>query len=77
VPLATGGKAVTRYQVVALRLGKNGQVLAKTYSGRVAASKRSLKMTLPRAGSYRFQVRAYNAVGWSRWSARSTKVSGR
>jgi hypothetical protein len=77
VPSTDGGKAVTRYQVVALRLDKKGRVLSKTYSGRVKATARSLQMRLPRAGTYRFQVRAYNAVGASTWSARSNRVAGR
>jgi hypothetical protein len=76
-PSTNGGKVVTRYQVVALRLDKKGRVLSKTYSGRVRATARSLQMRLPRAGTYRFQVRAYNAVGAGRWSARSNRVAGR
>jgi hypothetical protein len=34
-------------------------------------------MKLRKVGTYRFQVRAYNAVGASKWSALSNRVTGR
>jgi hypothetical protein len=76
-PASTGGTAITGYQVIALRVDKNGRVLSKTLSSRLKPTARSLEMRLPKVGTYRFQVRAYNAAGVSKWSVRSNRVTGR
>jgi hypothetical protein len=76
-PASTGGIAITGYQVIALRVDKNGRVLSKTLSSRLKPTARSLEMRLPKVGTYRFQVRAYNAAGVSKWSVRSNRVTGR
>lgn len=61
----------------ALRLSKSGAVLSRTVSAMQLPKRRSLSMTLPRAGTYRFTVRAFNAVGGGRASARSATLQGR
>jgi len=76
-PATNGGPAITGYQVVAERLSAAGAVVATTTSANQAASTRSLTMTLPVAGNYRFSVRAINIVGNSALSAKSNTVAGR
>ena len=61
--------------VTAIRHNANGTVASVTRSAVQRASLRSLTMT-PRAGNYRFMVRACNAVGLSATSARSNLVPG-
>ncbi|MCB0896340.1 MAG: fibronectin type III domain-containing protein [Nocardioidaceae bacterium] len=76
-PSVTGGAAITGYQVYAYRLGARGQVVA-TYTGpTLAASARAVELRVPRAGKYRFAVRAANPVGWGARSARSNAVTAR
>jgi len=75
-PAATGGSAITGYRVTALRMS-GGTVLASTVSTTdQPATSRSLNMTLPVAGNYRFTVQAINAVGAGAASARSNRVAG-
>ena len=76
-PAATGGSAVTGYRVSALRMSAAGAVLATTTSAVRPSTARTLTMTLPVAGSYRFTVVAINAVGTGAASARSNQVAGR
>ena len=71
------GPAVTGYRVTALRLSAANVVLSTTVSAVQPAAARSLLMTLPVAGNYRFTVTAINAVGTSPASARSNLVAGR
>jgi hypothetical protein len=54
-----------------------GAVLATTVSAVQPSTARSLVMTLPVAGNYRFTVQAVNAVGGGAQSARSNLVAGR
>jgi len=75
-PAANAGPAITAYQVVAERLSATGAVLATTTSANQSATARTLSMTLPVAGNYRFSVRAINIVGNSALSARSNMVAG-
>jgi hypothetical protein len=75
-PSSDGGTAVTGYKVLALKIGKNGQVTKVIRSNVVDADLRKLTMKLP-DGIYRFRVRAVNAVGTSPMSARSNAVSSR
>ncbi len=76
-PAATGGSAITGYQVSALRTGPGGVVLGTTTSAVQPSTARALTMTLPVAGNYRFTVTAINAVGTGAASARSNQVAGR
>ena len=76
-PTSTGGAPITGYRVTALRMSAAGAVLAQTTSAVQSATSRSLQMTLPVAGNYRFTVQAINAVGASPQSARSNLVAGR
>jgi hypothetical protein len=76
-PTNTGGSVITGYIVRAQRM--NGTtVVATTTSPVQGATSRSLAMTLPVSGaSYRFAVRAVNAVGQGPFSANSNTVIGR
>jgi len=76
-PATNAGPAITGYQVVAVRLNAAGAVLGTTTSATLGATVRTLSMTLPVAGNYRFSVRALNIVGSSALSARSNLVAGR
>ena len=76
-PTSTGGAPITGYRVTALRMSAAGAVLAQTTSAVQPATSRSLQMTVPVAGNYRFTVQAINAVGASPQSARSNLVAGR
>jgi len=75
-PASNGGSAITAYLVTALRINAAGRAVAQTTSAMQPATHRSLTMTLP-AGSYRFMVRARNAVGLGGVSARSNLVRAR
>jgi hypothetical protein len=75
-PAATGGSAITGYQVTILRMSSaaaNATVLNRTTSAVLAASARTREFTLP-GSNYRFEVVAINAVGTSAPSARSSNV---
>jgi len=63
--------------VRALRMSSSGAVLSTTTSAVQPASRRSLVMTLPATGNYRFTVQARNAIGSGAQSARSNQVAGR
>jgi hypothetical protein len=76
-PANTGGSPITGYVVRALRMSAAGAVLATTTSAVQPATARSLQMTLPVTGNYRFTVQAVNAVGSGPQSARSNLVAGR
>ena len=75
-PSGARASAADSYRVRAVRIGTNGKVLGKKTSARLDSSARSHKMEL-RSGRYRFQVRAINAAGASRWSVLSNKVRAR
>ena len=75
-PTVTGGSPITGYRVTALQMSA-GTVLASTVSGDLPATSRSLTMTLPVGGNYRFTVQAINAAGVGASSARSNRVAGR
>lgn len=70
-PSSSGGSAVTRYAVTAIR--SNGSRVTRV----VAANVRSLRFAGLVGGRYRFQVVAINAVGASRPSALSNQVMAR
>jgi len=76
-PASIGGSAVTGYRIRALRMSSTGAVLGTTTSALQPATARSLSMTLPQTGSYRFTAQAVNAVGSGPQSARSNQVAGR
>ncbi|WP_159083677.1 peroxidase family protein [Nocardioides terrigena] len=73
----TGGSPITGYRIRALRMSAAGAVLATTTSAVQPAAARTLLMTLPVAGNYRFTVQAINAIGNSQQSLRSNLVAGR
>ncbi len=75
-PVSNGGATINGYVVSALRISRAGSVVATVTSTVRTATTRSLTMTLP-AGTYRFVVRARNAVGLGVGSARSNLVSAR
>ncbi|PRY12163.1 fibronectin type III domain-containing protein [Kineococcus rhizosphaerae] len=75
-PASSGGSSITGYRVSALRMSSSGTVLGTTVSSTQPASARSLSMTLPQTGTYRFTVQALNAVGAGSQSARSNAVTG-
>ncbi|NUR05768.1 MAG: choice-of-anchor D domain-containing protein [Nocardioidaceae bacterium] len=79
-PASNGGSAITGYVVRALRMsgaGAGATVLGTTVSATQPAGARTLSMTLPQTGTYRFTVQAVNAVGPGPQSARSNAVLGR
>ena len=67
-PTRTGGAAITKYRVRALRLNASNRVVRTYTSAYLGSSRRSLNMPLPRA-RYRFSVMTWNRVGASAWSA--------
>ena len=75
-PASNGGSPVTGYVVRALRI-VNGAVASTTTSAVQPATARSLQMTLPQTGNYRFTAQAVNAIGSGPQSARSNLVAGR
>lgn len=75
-PVGTGGSPITGYRVRASLL-VNGVVQSTTVSGVLPPTARSYTMTLPRTGTYRFEVQAINAAGNGLWSAGSNVVAGR
>jgi len=75
-PASDGGSAITGYVVRALRMSATGSVLSTTTSAVQPATARSLVMTLPQTGNYRFTVQARNAVGPGPQSTRSNLVVG-
>jgi Ca2+-binding RTX toxin-like protein len=76
-PATTGAPAVTGYRVTALQMSAAGAVLGTTVSAVQPATARTLVMTVPVAGNYRFTVQAINAAGASAQSARSNLVAAR
>jgi hypothetical protein len=74
---ADGGSPITGYVVRALRMSSTGSVLQTITPAVQPASARSLQMTLPQTGNYRFTVQARNAIGNSQQSSRSNLVAGR
>jgi len=75
-PSFDGGTRVTGYRVLALKIGKNGQVTKVIRSAVVDADSRKLRMLLPDV-IYRFRVVAVNAVGESARSSSSNAVTSR
>ena len=76
-PVSDGGSPVTGYVVRGLRIAANGSVASTTTSGVQPAAARSLEMSLPAGGNYRFTVQAVNGIGAGAQSARSNRVVGR
>jgi Ca2+-binding RTX toxin-like protein len=77
-PGNNGGSAITNYRVTALRMAADGVTAVGTPTVALAApGARTLAVTVPAAGNYRFQVVAINAVGDSPASARSALVAAR
>ncbi len=74
---ADGGSPITGYRIRALRMSTTGTVLQTITSAVQPAAARSITMTLPQTGNYRFTVQAINAVGNSQQSPRSNQVAGR
>ncbi|MCW2761809.1 MAG: hypothetical protein JWR85_2010 [Marmoricola sp.] len=75
-PASTGGAAITRYRVVALRLNRHNQVIRSYGSSYLRPTVRALTVRLPR-GRYVFKVVAFNRVGASPWSGASRVVKAR
>jgi hypothetical protein len=75
-PSSTGGSAITGYRVYAYKLSSKGTILSTKSSSMLSASSRSYRFPLA-AGSYKFRVVAYNAIGKSGYSTYSAKVSAR
>ncbi|WP_404350837.1 fibronectin type III domain-containing protein [Phycicoccus jejuensis] len=76
-PASTGGSAITGYRVTALRMDADGVTpVGSPTVAVVGANARTRSFTLP-AGSYRFEVVAFNSVGDGPVSARSAAVSPR
>jgi hypothetical protein len=76
-PSSDHGSPITGYLVVAFHVNSAGDILDTTESAIQPASARSLTMTLPVSGTYRFKVHALNEVGQSPISAQSNKVTAR
>ena len=76
-PRSNGGTVITAYRIYAYRISRTGAILAITWSPLIRSNLRAYTLRLPTAGSYRFTVRAINAMGYSRYSARSNLVTGR
>lgn len=73
-PSKTGGVAIQRYELSAERISSGRVVQRRTY---VRASYiRATQLQLSK-GTWRFRVRAVNAVGRSSWSTYSTRVTAR
>jgi Ca2+-binding RTX toxin-like protein len=72
-PASTGGSVITGYRVSALRMAANCTTVLGTTVQNVGAAARTSTFTLA-AGTYRFEVRAVNAVGAGAPSARSVLV---
>lgn len=76
-PVSDGGAAVLGYQFRGYRLSSTGRVLSTYQSSLFGPSVRTASLRLPARGSWRFAVRAQNAVGYGPLSARSNLVSAR
>jgi hypothetical protein len=77
-PGNNGGSVITNYRVTAIRMAADGVTAVGTPTVALAApAARTLAVTVPVAGNYRFQVVAINAVGDSPASARSALVAAR
>jgi Fibronectin type III domain len=74
-PASTGGAAINAYVVRAYRI-RHGTVVATVTSSALSATRRSLKMRLPK-GRYKLAVMARNSQGYSPLSARSPIVKAR
>jgi len=75
-PGNNGGSAITGYKITAVQMTAGGTPTGVTVAATAAATARTVSVTLP-GGSYRFEVRATNAVGDSPASARSALVAAR
>ncbi len=76
-PTSSGGTPITKYRVAAKKLDSRNRTIATYYASSYStASARVLNLRLPR-GRYVFVVRAWNAVGYSNYSANSRIVTAR
>ncbi|MHA7278026.1 fibronectin type III domain-containing protein, partial [Arthrobacter sp. Hz1] len=76
-PASTGGSPITGYRVRALLMSADGVTPTGTpVIATVGATIRTHAFTLP-AGSYRFEVAAFNVIGQGAFSARSGLVQPR
>lgn len=76
-PTSTGGSPITGYRVTALRMDADGVTpVGSPTVAVVGATVRTRSFTLP-AGTYRFEVVAFNSVGDGPVSERSAAVSPR
>ncbi|MDQ2755655.1 MAG: fibronectin type III domain-containing protein [Actinomycetota bacterium] len=76
-PPTTGGRPIQGYRIAALRMAADGvMVLGAPTFTTVGANARTRSINLP-AGTYRFEVVAFNSVGNSPASARSNAVLAR
>ena len=75
-PTRTGGAAITKYRVRALRLNRQNRVVRAYGSSYLRPTTRALTMRLPKA-RYVFSVMAWNRTGASAWSRNSGIVRGR
>ena len=73
-PAKSGGVKVLRYELSAERISGGRVVQRRTYVR--ASYVRTTQLVLPR-GTWRFRVRAVNAVGRSSWSTFSNRVTAR
>jgi hypothetical protein len=73
---ANGGSAITSYRVRIMRMSSAAATATETSftTQTVTPTPRSLAVTVPAAGNYRFKVVATNAVGTSLQSAQSANV---
>ncbi|MBG6180245.1 peroxidase family protein [Arthrobacter sp. CAN_A1] len=76
-PTATGGSPITGYRVRALRMSADGVTPTGTpVTATAGSAARTWSFTLP-AGTYRFEVAAFNAIGTGSYSARSASIQPR
>jgi hypothetical protein len=75
-PSTDGGARVNGYRVYGYRFNDRGSVVQRVISSVRSASARSWQPSLHR-GRWKFAVRARNAVGWGKVSARSNTVTAR
>ena len=76
-PVSIGGAELTGYQVFAYQLSSSGRVIRTGKTGVLRATARSVSLTLPARGTWRFAVRAANSRGYGALSPVSNTVRAR